>query len=416
MTVVREVPRTLDALLVALCAEARILPAITPLNAKSERERLIASLLRGEMPIPAWQYANRPVSRRAYDFLKEARELTAEVELSELYQSRLDELELDLAILHAIPEGRHVRALSARRFGTGAETLPTESGIVETRAVARHILDTVADEPDTSFVAADGDGDRVTASSLVRAVAHAANLPVEVRVEPRLAAAAATGDRSIFLADRAFGAREAVRVAVHEVLAHLTAAANGRTQPLRIVELGTANSFADQEGVALYFEWKSGYFDGHRMRVLAARVIACDRLHAGASFGDVARELVREESFSAADAVAIAERAFRGGGVARDAGYLRGLVRVRHAVESNQATLDELRMGRVGLADLPCLREAQRKGVVRTPSFTPGLQVLSSCYLPAPSFVLNFSLTPAGTSFDTSPPNLAASLTRFELT
>ncbi len=83
MTVVREVPRTLDALLVALCAEARILPAITPLNAKSERERLIASLLRGEMPIPAWQYANRPVSRRAYDFLKEARELTAEVELSE---------------------------------------------------------------------------------------------------------------------------------------------------------------------------------------------------------------------------------------------------------------------------------------------------------------------------------------------
>lgn len=416
MNVVREVPRTLDALLVALCAEARILPAVTPLNAKAERERLVSSLTRGDMPIPAWHYAKRAVSRRAYDYLKEARKHAADAPLSELYLRRLDELELDLAIVHAIPDAKPLRSLSARRFGTGAELVPTSAGEIPVLRLARHFLDTVADEPDTSFVAPDGDTREATAASLVRALAEAARLPVEVKIEPRLAAAAATGDRSIFLADRMFGAREAVRVAVHEVLAHLTAAANGRTQPLRLVELGTADSFADQEGTALYLEWKSGYFDGHRMRVLCGRVLACSRLHAGASFGDVARELVREDGFSPRDSIAIAERAFRGGGVARDAGYLRGLLRVHYAIENGHASLDELRIGRVGIGDLPVLREALTSGALRAPTFTAGIETLSECYLPTPSLFLSFSLTPAGTSLDMSPPNLAASLTRFELT
>ena len=66
-----------------------------------------------------------------------------------------------------------------------------------------------------------------------------------MRVEPNLTAGAATGDRTVYLADRRFGPREALRLAVHEVLGHLTSAANGRVQPLRIMEWGTGFSFAD---------------------------------------------------------------------------------------------------------------------------------------------------------------------------
>ncbi|MBK8171681.1 MAG: DUF1704 domain-containing protein [Sandaracinaceae bacterium] len=410
-----DVARTLDGLLVAVCVEARLLPALTAINAVEERKRLIGALDRGQMPTPAWQLPLRVRSSRAENMIKEARALAANSPASALYDKRLEELELDLAILHALPDARRVRTLAARRFGTGASKVTTESGEVAVSAIARHILDSVPADPETDFLPADA-REGPSCAQIVRQVAHAAGLQVDVRIEPRLAAAAATGEKLIFLADRRFGVREAVRVAVHEVLAHLTAAANGRSQPLRILELGTAGSFVDQEGVALHLEWESGFFDGRRLRILAARVVATDRMHAGASFAEVARDLIRDEGFASADAVAIAERAFRGGGVARDAGYLRGLIRVRHAIRSGAVTLDELRLGRVGIDDLEVLRRLKNEGLVREPHYRASLEVVKVPYVGVPSFFSNLSLTPGGTSLDTSPPNLAASLTRFELT
>lgn len=410
------VAKTLDGLLTAICAEARILPALTAVNATEERKRLTAAVQAGELPTPKWVLPLRPRSGRAEALIKEAQAIAGDTPAGLLYLARLEELELDLAILHALPDARRVRPLAARRFGTGAEKVMMGEGFVTVAELARHFLDSVPDEPETQFIPASPVAAEPSCMQIVHEVAKAAGLFVDVRVEPRLAAAAATGDKLIFLAQRPFGVREAVRIAVHEVLAHLTAAANGRSQPLRLLELGTAGSFSDQEGVALHLEWESGYFDGRRLRILAARVVATDRMHAGASFGEVARELVRDEGFTVSDAVAIAERAFRGGGVARDAGYLRGLVCVRNALQTGAATLDELRIGRVGLRDIPTLRMLQKDGAVRAPQFKAGLEVVSVPYLPAPSFSRSFSLTPAGTSLDTSPPNLAASLTRLELT
>lgn len=190
----------------------------------------------------------------------------------------------------------------------------------------------------------------------LRVAIEAAGLEVDVRVEPRLGAGAAAGDRTVFVASRAFGRHECVRLVAHEVLGHAVAAANGATHPLRIVELGTAGSFADQEGVAIALEEEAGALDAFRWRVLAARVVATDRMHAGASFGETALSLHRDHGLPADLAVVTAERAYRGGGVARDAGYLAGYLRVRAALDRGDATLDELRMGRVSLASLEALR------------------------------------------------------------
>ena len=66
-------------------------------------------------------------------------------------------------------------------------------------------------------------------------LAAGVGLAVEVRVEPRLSAGAATGERTVFIAARRFGRNEARRLAVHEVFGHLLAAANGREQPLRLL-------------------------------------------------------------------------------------------------------------------------------------------------------------------------------------
>ena len=224
-----------------------------------------------------------------------------------------------------------------------------------------------------------------------------------VRVEPNLTAGAASGDRTVFLADRLFTPREAWRLAVHEVLGHLTAAENGGLQPLRLLEWGTAFSFADQEGVALSIEADFGVLDRARLRALAGRVLATRSMHAGAAFGETARALHREHNFSVVEAIAISERAYRGGGVARDAGYLRGYLRVREALAGGLTTLDELRMGRVGLDALPELRALLAQGLLRPPAHRPNL-------------TRSFFSTSAGTVPFRLPPSAAASLINVELT
>jgi uncharacterized protein (TIGR02421 family) len=228
-------------------------------------------------------------------------------------------------------------------------------------------------------------------------------LDPEVRVEPRLASLAATGERTVFLAQRMFSLREARRLVAHEVFGHLVVAANARAQPLRLLQVGLKGSFGDQEGVALYLESVLGVMCSERLRTLAARVVATRMLHEGACFGETARLLLDEHGFSAEAAVMIAERAFRGGGVARDAGYLAGFVRVRAAIEEGEATLDELRRGRVALDQLAALRQHEREGFVSPP-----------CY--RPSLARSRELTLGGTRADTSPPSDAASFTMFELT
>ncbi len=382
---------------------ARLLPALTAQNGHEERRRLVACVERGEVAEPRWEPSKRKLPAETWRWLDEARRLAPSSPAPSLYDERLEELELDLMMIESLGEPRRVRPLAARRFGTGSRPVPLGGREVPVARVARHLLDSVELSYEPHVLPASGLRGEPSLAELIRRVAARAGLEVEVRVEPRLVASAATGERVVFIADRWFGAREALRLTVHEVLGHLVAAANGRAQPLRILELGTAGSFGDQEGVALWLEEQAGVMDGLRLKTLAARVYATDRMHAGAHFGDTTRDLVRDHGFSAADAVAIAERAWRGGGVARDVGYLSGWLRVRCAIASGEVELDELRRGRVGLADMPTLRALERTGLCRRAAYRPSL-------------AYSLLATDGGTSLLTSPPSVAASFTRFELT
>lgn len=399
----RDVQLDLDRLLRRLTDLTRLLPALTAENAAEERRRLVACLASGEMPVPSWRAPRRGAEREAWRWLDMARSLAGDSPASTLYLARLDELELELCMIEALGDARRIRPLAARRFGTGRTLVPAFGKELPLERIARAILDAVPDTPEARTVPAIAAPGERSLAAIVRAIAAAAGIDVEVRVEPRLVAGAATGERIVFLAQRHFGPREAVRLAVHEVLGHLVAGANGRTQPLRLFELGTAGSFSDQEGIAIYLEEEAGVLDGYRLRTLAARVITADAMHAGRPFGETARELVAEHGFSPEDAVALSERAYRGGGVARDVGYLSGWLRVRDAIERGDATVDELRTGKVGVADLPELRRLADEGLVRRPRHRPSLAA-------------SLRATPSGTSAETSPPSAAASFTRLELT
>ena len=376
----------LDAHLLLVHDAARVLPALTAANAAGERARLVAEVARGEAPEARFSYRARTIAPRVRESLAAARRLAPASPAAGLYLARLEELELELRILEALEEPRVVRPLAARRYGTGALCVTTREGReVSVAEVARALLSAPVSEAEPRTLPADDARGGRSAASIVRRVARAAGLEIAVRVEPKLAAAAASGERSVLLADRAFGEREALRLAVHEVLGHLTSALNARLQPLRLLEVGTAGSFGDQEGVALALEEQAGVLDGGRLRVLAARVVATDGMHAGATFGECARGLLREHGLSPELAVAVSERAYRGGGVARDAAYLRGWLRVRGALDAGAARLDELRMGRVGVADLGALRALVAGGALSASRYCPSVDTaLAACQSNAP--------------------------------
>lgn len=393
----------LDRMVARAAALARPVASLTPDNAASERARLVRCLERGETPVPAFGLSRQRVDTSAYRAIDEARQLLSTCPWGALYEDRLDELELDLAILDAWGDAKRVRPLSARRYGRGTEPVRTAAGESPLSDVAEALLESLPPaRPEPASLAPDASGEPSVAS-YIRAAALGVGLDVEVRVEPRLASLAATGERTVFLADRRFTMREARRLTAHEVFGHLVVAANARAQPLRLLQVGLRGSFADQEGLALYLEEALGVMCSERLRTLAARVLATVQLYGGASFGETARSLWREHGFAAPQAISIAERTFRGGGVARDAGYLAGFLRVRTAIATGQATVDELRRGRVSLPYVSTLRALEQGGFVQAPCYRPSLS-------------LSRRLTFGGTRADTSPPSEAASLTILELT
>lgn len=333
--------------------------------------------------------------RLAQQALEKARCLAESTPLEKLYSPRLDEFDLELQILADLGT-EQARLLAARRFPTGKEKLQNGQTL---KALAELVLERFEAnlvEDDSEPLVASGASNSLEAA--LRAVATAARIPVEIRVIPNLVAKAAAGEKTVFISGRETTRNEALRLAAHEVLAHLVAATNARSQRLMILRVGTAESFSDQEGLALMLEAKSQTLSAARLRVIAGRTLAAHATYAGATFVELVR-LLEQKGFSLADSVVLAERAQRGGGVAKDAAYLLGLVRVRRALLEGEH-IDTLRAGRLSVSSLPLLQElrALDASLFRPPNYRPSLS-------------RSLAATGFGTSPATSPPSRAASLT-----
>lgn len=406
--------RTRDARQVELDEElgqvlraTRLLAFVTPANASAERARLVRALCEGKPLVPAWDALTPPdasartASRRSVERMTR---IAAEVPGGSLYLRRLRELELDLQLLDVVGKPRLVRPLARQRYGDGSEpAFPHLSGGPTLRALAERLLADTPPEPEEKVVPAAGRGGL---TEMARRAARVLDLDIRVRVEPHLVSGAAAGERTMFVADRVFGEREARRLVVHEVLGHLVAAFNGRTQPLAIFALGTGGAYADQEGMCITLEEEAGLLDASRLRALSARVLTTDWVHEGATFTESVRALHHDHGFSAERAVVLSERAFRGGGVARDVVYLRSWLRVRHALRTAPMTMDRLRIGKVGLDDLGELEWlARERWVDLAPPYLPGLSLARS-----------LTSTGGGTSLETSPPRRQTSLHSFDET
>jgi len=156
----------------------------------------------------------------------------------------------------------------------------------------------------------------------------------------------------------------------HEVGTHLLTYYNGRMQPFQQLYSGLAGYEELQEGLAVLSEYLVGGLNRSRMRQLAARVVAVRMLTDGASFVDTFRTLDRDYKFSQRTAYNITMRVYRGGGLTKDAVYLRGLVAILRYVQ-NGGDLKPLLVGKMAVEHIPIIKELQYRKVLKPAPIMP---------------------------------------------
>ncbi len=156
----------------------------------------------------------------------------------------------------------------------------------------------------------------------------------------------------------------------HEVGTHIVTYINGRAQPFRQLYVGLPGYEELQEGLAVLAEYLVGGLNRPRLRLLAARVVAARAMVDGASFVEVFRELDHEYGFSQRNAFTIAMRVFRGGGLTKDAVYLRGLLKLMEYLR-NGGQLEPLLAGKYALQHVPIVEELRLRRVLGPPPLRP---------------------------------------------
>ena len=156
----------------------------------------------------------------------------------------------------------------------------------------------------------------------------------------------------------------------HELGTHLLTYFNGQAQPFKMLSSGLPGYDELQEGLAVLSEYLVGGLSVSRLRVLAARVIAVQALIDGAGFVEVFRLLDRTHEFTQRTAFTITMRVFRGGGLVKDAVYLRGLVDILKYL-AGEPDLGVLFIGKIGTRHIPIIQELLLRKVLKPAPLYP---------------------------------------------
>ncbi|MEX1011488.1 MAG: tyrosine/phenylalanine carboxypeptidase domain-containing protein [Balneolaceae bacterium] len=156
----------------------------------------------------------------------------------------------------------------------------------------------------------------------------------------------------------------------HEVGTHILTYYNGRAQQLKLLYCGLPRYEELQEGLAVLSEYLVGGLSSSRLRLLAARVVTVQAIMRGADFVETFHMLHEDHGFDARHSFTIAMRVYRGGGLTKDAIYLKGLMRVLKWLEEGNE-LEPLLIGKIREDYLPLIDELLYRGILRPAPFRP---------------------------------------------
>jgi hypothetical protein len=317
----------------------------TPLNARTEVERLSTGNVMNRRLRPAFVYERAPdlaALRRGLETL--ARDVGGQGRLAALYAARAEELELEARMIEHVGTP-NFQPLATRRF--------REPSLAVSERVTAFVDDALAgsvraDELRETHASDDERSPTSLVSQLRRRAAELA-LSVRVEIRPRQLATAATGRGVVGVRPGLLLTPDtASRIALHELLAHALPRARSVHAPFTLLRSGTHGSIEHEEGRALLVEARAGYFGPARRRELALRHVAALAVRRGADLHETVRELVLRGA-EARRAIEIAARVHRGGGLAREVVYLPAYFEVTDAFAREPGLERWFERGRVGL-------------------------------------------------------------------
>lgn len=331
----------IDRLLAAAERRIALLSRCQPLDAERERARLLERHARGQALDPSYRYAPPPSLAELRQALTSAADrLTAGGPLELLYAERCQELALEAELAEQVGT-RAFRGLSRRRYpapsaraGARAEAL-ARAWVRATTPVHERRVDS-ADERDPDSLLC----------VLQRSIGQL-RLAYRVQLEHRLASVAATGDGVVYVRPGvALTVRAAQRIGVHELVGHALPRARAVAEPIGLLRVGSARADEDEEGRALVLEARGGFLDDERRRALGLRHLCASWLAGGSDWTECVRGLVAH-GCAPAEAIALCERADRGGGLCRELIYLPAYERLSRTLEQEPELERWLSRGRL---------------------------------------------------------------------
>ncbi|MEO7113119.1 MAG: tyrosine/phenylalanine carboxypeptidase domain-containing protein [Polyangiaceae bacterium] len=338
-----------DEALASAARGIRLLSAVTPLNAKAERARLIEAVNHNDDAIPKWTYASPAKSdvRERLDQVARALGSLGDDRLVQIYLARAHELAREAELIEAVGT-ESFAALATARFSGDSRSITKKA-----RALALGWANEKATD-DAEVFASDADHPDSLLSVMKKEVGKR-GLPFRVQVHAPLSSLAATGDGVIYVtAGRPISKAAAVRTVLHEIEGHALPRIAASKLDLAIFRIGTAGGTDDQEGLALLVEEREASLVGERRRDLASRAMAVEAMRNGADFPAVVKFLRSDHGRSATQSVSIAERIFRGSygrtpGLGRESIYLESFVRVKAHVAKFPEAERVLKSGQVSV-------------------------------------------------------------------
>lgn len=282
--------------------------------------------------------------------------------LTTLYREKQQELDLQLSLLSARETPRFVelgRALYGR----------VEPSLLK---AARAIL---ADTKAAREGRADKDADYAFVEKRARAMIQSYResydgFAAAIEVRDDLPAGLMVSSGKLLISRSTSMARTRVEALLsHEVGVHLLAYFNGSAQGLRIFRSGLAGYEGVQEGLAVLAEYLVGGMTTARLRLIAARVVGCANMLDGASFAECFVAM-RELGMSKGAAFNLVLRVYRGGGLAKDAIYLRGLLEVLGHLGAG-GSLEPFWMGKIAASHFSVMQELSTRGLLKSPRLQP---------------------------------------------
>lgn len=352
--------RDSDLALAEISASFDFLLAVTPVNTEPAWQEFCAS---GRDRAPALHYRMLDVDpalvkRELYNLPLERLEDPA---LAQLLHDKRRELDRQLSLLEDRDTPRFLYG-SLQLYGGVEDALFAD---------ALEILRQVA--PGEPSSGARCDADHFVARAKVELAHYQALLPAmttTISVREDVSSLIVSHGNMLVPATLDVPAHRVEALLQHELGTHVITYANGSAQPLRVFASGLAGYESLQEGLATFVEFLVGGLDAARLRLVAARVVAVRRLIESVPFAQVVAELTDQHRLSLRSAFNITVRVFRGGGLTKDAIYLRGLTQLLGYLGQG-GDLRPLLVGKLALDQVPIVEELVRREVLRGPALIP---------------------------------------------